>query len=126
MAKKESPLLRLNRLNVEYHQLLGWRRQNYGNGGGYWHKPGCDRKASMSRCECNGNWMLPRYDDNAGLLIEELNRVCGDGDGWLLEQHKGETVVCASSQPMRVKDVGPMAFCEAALMALIHARKAHP
>jgi hypothetical protein len=61
-------------LNKQYHLLLGWRFEDYHNGGGFWHKgPDCKRTSSVS-CTCEGG-RLPSLHDNYGLLMEELDRV---------------------------------------------------
>lgn len=62
-------------LNTQYHKLLGWTFESYGNGGGFWHKEGCKVRARSSTCKCGGHWILPNLTEDANLCIAELDRV---------------------------------------------------
>lgn len=58
---------------------LGWTRfQSYGNGGGFWHRNGCEKHARNSSCECGGSWNLPAIEHDPAvsetMFLEWLGR----------------------------------------------------
>lgn len=48
-----------NRLICE--KVFGWRWESYGNGGGFWHRDGCEKRQRSSSCKCGGLWYTPDY-----------------------------------------------------------------
>lgn len=50
----------INHLVAE--KVMGWRREHYSNGGGYWHRRAdCKRGKFSSTCDCNGWYRTPDF-----------------------------------------------------------------
>lgn len=112
-------------LNRRYHELCGWRFENYHNGGGFWHQRGdCKRVRLSPVCECGGGRVIPPLHLDANLAIAEACKMWPQTrDGWLLESHQGETRLMAHEEPVTVHGEGPLAICEVILKALIAAKE---
>lgn len=56
-------------------KLFGWRWQDYHNGGGFWHKSGCELNAKNSSCKCGGQRHTPDFyesEEASALVLEKM------------------------------------------------------
>lgn len=61
----------------QFAEAVGWTHfQSYGNGGGFWHRDGCTKRARNSFCECRGHWTLPDFLHSLDAAIEALEWFC--------------------------------------------------
>lgn len=57
----------------EFAVACGWTSfQSYGNGGGFWHRDGCTKRARNSSCGCGGHFTLPNFLHSKDAVIEAL------------------------------------------------------
>jgi hypothetical protein len=62
-------------------EALGWTRfQSYGNGGGFWHRNGCEEVARNSSCKCGGNWFLPAIETDPAVSEPMFLEWCEKND----------------------------------------------
>ena len=53
---------------------LGWRFQDFYNGGGFWHKNGCTKRMQNAPCACAGEYYPPALESDRTAFWSEFEK----------------------------------------------------